>query len=100
MRHTVATQVRDGGVAAVEHQPLAGIPFKVYAAEAGRVGLDPVEFARESLVVRGTRIAVLGLVFAIIGTALRRRPQAYPYVVVPALVSFLVGLGLVVASWS
>ncbi len=100
MRQTVSTQVREGGVAAVEHQPLAGIPFKVYAAEAGRVGLHPVEFARESLLVRGTRIAVLGLIFAIIGTALRRRPQAYPYVVAPALLSFLIGLGLVVVSWS
>lgn len=100
MRQTVTAQVRAEGVAAVEHQPLAGIPFKVYAAEAGRVGLDPVAFARESLVVRGTRIAVLGLVFAIIGTALRRRPQAYSYVVLPTIVCFLIGLGLVVSGWS
>ena len=100
MRQTVAAQVSQEGVSALEHQPLAGIPFKVYAAEAGRADLSPIAFASEAVLVRGSRIAVLGLLFAVLGLALRRRPQAYLFVVVPALLAFLIGLGLVVAGWS
>ena len=38
MQATVRAQLADEGAAAVRHQPWNGIPYKVYAAEAGRAG--------------------------------------------------------------
>ncbi|MDE9364718.1 lysophospholipid acyltransferase family protein [Luteipulveratus sp. YIM 133132] len=100
MRATVVQQVADEGAAAVRHQPYDGIPYKVYAAEAGRAGVDPGPFLVESVASRGVRIAGVGMLLALAGWVLARRRQWYAAVLGAGTVCFGVGLGLVVASWS
>jgi membrane protein YqaA with SNARE-associated domain len=100
MHAVVATETRQLGAAAVTHQPLSGIPVKVYAAAAGtdRVPLAP--YAWNLLRSRGLRIALLGALAALGGTFLRIRRRFYPAVVLPGLGAFGVGLAHVVGSWS
>jgi hypothetical protein len=100
MRAAVAVQVADEGAAAVAHQPLSGIPFKVYAAEAGRAGVDPGAFLATAVRVRGLRIALVGLACAGLGLALRRARHRYPVVLLTGLALFTAGFSAVVAHWS
>ena len=100
MRAEVAAQVRYEGAEAVRHQPLSGIPFKVYAAEAGRAGADPLHFVGTAVEVRGLRIAAVGAGCAGIGLALRRARHLYPAVVLAGIALFATGLALVVAHWT
>lgn len=99
MRETVVLQTERDGAAAVRHQPLSGVPYKVYVARAGEAGVDPVWFGVESLVARGARIGVLGVAFAGLGVLVGRRQRAYPWIVLAAGVTFTVGLAVVVAAW-
>jgi 1-acyl-sn-glycerol-3-phosphate acyltransferase len=100
MRATVHIQTAAEGAEAVRHQPLSGIPFKVYAAEAGRAGVAPLPFLREATIHRGARIALVGAGCALAGAALRRARHLYPAVVVGGTALFAVGFSLVVATWS
>jgi len=100
MEATVVAEVTAEGARALRHQPTSGIPFKVYAAEAARQDVALGVLAVESASARGIRIAALGLAFAGLGHALRRRRQAYLLIVVPTLAGFAVGLGLVVVGWT
>lgn len=100
MREVAGRQVAAEGAVALRHQPLAGIPFKVYAVEAGRAGVDPFAFAVEALRARGLRIAVIGLLLAGVGKLLGCRRQLYPAMLAGSLVCFFAGLARVVAGWS
>jgi 1-acyl-sn-glycerol-3-phosphate acyltransferase len=100
MRDAVAVHVAGEGPAAVRHQPLSGIPFKVYAAEAGRAGVDPAAFLTTAVQVRGLRIALVGLACAGLGLALGRVRHRYPAVLLGGLALFTVGFSAVVAHWS
>jgi 1-acyl-sn-glycerol-3-phosphate acyltransferase len=99
MRAEVAVQVAAEGPDAVRHQPLSGIPFKVYAAEAGRAGVDPLTFLTTAVEARGTRIALVGAACAALGLAVQRRRHLYPAVVVTGYAVFAAGFSLVVLSW-
>lgn len=98
MRERAVQQLETGGATAVRGQPLSGVPYKAYAAQAGRLGVDPVAFAGESLLGRTPRIATLGLVFAGIGAMVDRRPRAYPWLLVFGIGGFIPGLVIVLAS--
>ncbi|MFW6090537.1 MAG: 1-acyl-sn-glycerol-3-phosphate acyltransferase [Actinomycetota bacterium] len=98
MRERAAQQLETAGATAVRGQPLSGVPFKVYAVQAGRLGVDPVAFAGESVLGRAPRIATLGLVFAGVGALLDRRPRAYPWLLVFGIGGFIPGLVIVLAS--
>jgi 1-acyl-sn-glycerol-3-phosphate acyltransferase len=100
MRVTVAEQTAAEGAHAVRHQPLSGIPFKVYAAEAGRAGVEPLPFLGAAISHRGVRIASVGAACSLLGVALRRWPQRYLQVVGTGSAVFAVGLTLVVAAWT
>ncbi len=100
MHQVVAEQTAAQGAAAVTNQPLAGIPYKVYAAQAGRSGVDPAGFLAGSLIGRGVRIATFGALFTLIGFAGRRARRLYTPVLLIGLAGFGVGLGIVVAAWS
>ena len=100
MREQVRVQTAAEGAAAVRHQPLAGIPFKVYAAQAGRSGVSPGPFLASALTHRGLRIAGVGTLCTLAGVALRRRPQRYPAVLALGLGAFAAGLSAVVVAWS
>ena len=100
MRAEVHAQVATEGAAAVRHQPPSGIPFTVYAAEAGRAGGEPLPFLREATTHRGTRIALVGAGCALLGAAVRRARHLYAAVLVGGVALFAVGFALVVAYWS
>jgi 1-acyl-sn-glycerol-3-phosphate acyltransferase len=100
MRATVTEQTAAEGAYAVRHQPLSGIPFKVYAAEAGRAGVEPLPFLAAAIGHRGMRIASVGTACALLGIALRRWPHRYVHVVGTGTALFAVGLTLVVAAWA
>ncbi|MDS1269701.1 hypothetical protein RIF23_05275 [Lipingzhangella sp. LS1_29] len=99
MRRTVAEQTRDEGPRAVRHQPLAGIPYKVYAAQAGVSGAGLVPFVLASSRARGTRILAAGLVLSALGLAGSRYRRRYGAYLVTVGAGFTVALGLVVRSW-
>jgi 1-acyl-sn-glycerol-3-phosphate acyltransferase len=96
----VTVQVAAEGADAVRHQPLSGIPFKVYAAEAGRAGADPMDFLTAAAQARGTRIAVVGAGCAALGLGLRRRRHLYPAVLLGGYALFAAGLAVVVLHWT
>jgi 1-acyl-sn-glycerol-3-phosphate acyltransferase len=100
MRITVAQQTAVEGADAVRHQPLSGIPFKIYAAEAGRAGVESLPFLGAAISHRGVRIATVGVACSVLGGALSRWPQRYLQVVGSGSALFAVGLTLVVAAWA
>jgi 1-acyl-sn-glycerol-3-phosphate acyltransferase len=100
MRAEVTAQVAAEGAEAMRHQPLSGIPFKVYAAEAGRAGTDPLDFLTAAAQARGTRIAVVGAGCAALGLGLRRRRHLYPAVLLGGYALFAAGLTVVVLHWT
>lgn len=100
MRVEVRQQTTAEGPAAVRHQPLSGIPFKVYAAEAGRAGVEPLPFLGSALLARGLRIALIGVGCVVLGFVLQRVHHLYPLVVLGGTAGFGVGLALVVLAWT
>jgi hypothetical protein len=97
----VAEQTAEHGAAAVRSQPLAGIPYKVYAAEAGRRSVPLDSFVAHSAAGRGLRIAVVGLLLTAVAAVLRRPlRRLYPLVLPLVLVGFAAGLARVVQVWS
>ena len=100
MRAEVTVQVAAEGAAAVRLQPLSGIPFKVYAAEAGRAGADPLTFLATATEARGTRIAVVGAGSAALGLLVQRRQHLYPAILLGGYALFTAGFTLVVLHWT
>lgn len=101
MHAAVAEQTADRGPAAVRAQPLSGVPYKVYARQAGRARVGLPAFVAESTLARGARIvavaALLAAVSAVLRTVLARR---YAVVLAAVLPAFGVSFSQVVASWS
>ncbi|WP_198961415.1 lysophospholipid acyltransferase family protein [Pseudonocardia sp. MH-G8] len=100
MRVAAAQQTAAEGAYAARHQPLSGIPFKVYAAEAGRAGVAPLPFLAAAATHRGLRIASVGAACALLGVGLHRWPRAYPAVLLAGYALFTAGLVLVVRGWT
>ncbi|MCX5204010.1 1-acyl-sn-glycerol-3-phosphate acyltransferase [Streptomyces sp. NBC_00237] len=100
MYSTVRTQLAAEGAAAVRHQPWNGIPFKVYAAEAGRADVPRADWLVASATARGTRTLAVGLGFAAFGMLMRRWRRFYPGYLVLLGAGFTVGLTLIVLGWS
>ncbi|MET9361505.1 lysophospholipid acyltransferase family protein [Streptomyces sp. NPDC006632] len=96
VRHELSTQ----GASAVRHQPWDGIPFKVYAAEAGRTGIPTTSWLREAAVPRGSRTLTVGLVFGGLALLARRWRRWYGVYLVLLGAGFGVGLGVIVGAWS
>lgn len=75
-------------------------PIKVYAAQAGRTGIDLPSLVGYAALERGARILVIGLVLTVLARLLhpwlRRLYGTYLVAVGPG---FAVGIWLVVAAW-
>ncbi|MBB6170607.1 membrane protein YqaA with SNARE-associated domain [Nocardiopsis mwathae] len=99
MRETVARQTREEGARAVRHQPLAGIPYKVYAARAGEEGVGALPFACASARARGTRIVTAGLALTAFGAAARSQRHRYGPYLAAAGTGFAAALTLIVRAW-
>ncbi|MFJ8670481.1 lysophospholipid acyltransferase family protein [Streptomyces sp. NPDC093589] len=100
MRAAVSRQLTDEGAAAVRHQPWDGIPFKVYAAGAGRAGVPAADWLLASARARGTRTLTVGLAFAALGAAARPWRRRYPAYAALLGGGFTLGLGMIVNGWS
>ncbi|WP_299533760.1 lysophospholipid acyltransferase family protein [uncultured Streptomyces sp.] len=87
------------GAAAVRHQPWNGVPFKVYAAGAGRAGVPAVRWLVQSAKARGARTLTVGLGFAALGLIMRRHRRHYGRYLVLLGGGFAVGLTLIVRGW-
>jgi membrane protein YqaA with SNARE-associated domain len=77
--HLVWSQLQTTGLPAILTGPFLGIPYKVYAVEAGRLGLPLAPFLLLTVPARGARflfVALLGIGFQFIFPRLvRERPR-------------------------
>lgn len=100
MHATAAAQVAAEGAHAVTHQPLSGIPYKVYGAAAGRAHVGPGAFVAYSVPARALRIFAAGLLAGAVGGLGHRLRRWYPLYLCCLVVLFSAALVGVVTSWS
>ncbi|MEU1118133.1 MULTISPECIES: lysophospholipid acyltransferase family protein [unclassified Streptomyces] len=100
MRSQVRHELSVESAAAVRHQPWNGIPFKVYAREAGRADVAPSAWLARSALSRGSRTLTVGLAFGAFGFRAHRLRRRYGLYLALLAGGFAAGLSLVVAGWS
>jgi 1-acyl-sn-glycerol-3-phosphate acyltransferase len=91
----------DEGARGVLHQPLSGVPYKVFALRAGARGVPLAPFLGWAACGRGARFLAACGAAALAGSALpdRLRDHPLPLLAVWSVV-FGVGLGRILAAWS
>ncbi|MCO8307021.1 lysophospholipid acyltransferase family protein [Streptomyces sp. RKCA744] len=99
MHTTAQKEIRLEGARAVRHQPASGIPYKVYAAEAGRAGVPAGAWALRSTAARGQRIVGVGLVLTLIGVLSQRWRRFFPQYLIFVGVAFTALFALVISAW-
>ncbi|MFI2208262.1 lysophospholipid acyltransferase family protein [Streptomyces sp. NPDC020141] len=99
MRAEARQQVAAESAGAVRHQPWNGIPFKVYAAEAGRADAPSGEWLASAAAARGSRTLTTGLSFAALALLLRRFRRFYGVFLALLTGGFAVALTLIVTAW-
>jgi 1-acyl-sn-glycerol-3-phosphate acyltransferase len=100
MHETATAAVAAQAAAAIHDQPMSGIPYKVYAAAAGRTHIGISSFIAASAPARGLRIIVVGGLAGLLGAALMRWRRWYPAFLGLFVTVFTAGLAAVVQSWS
>src|SRR5882757_6554302 len=89
------------GPSAIMNQALSGIPVKVYARAAGEHHIDLWNLAGWTLLERGLRISMVGLVVWLLASLLHPvLRRLYGVYLIVAVVIFTVGLSAVFAVWS
>lgn len=89
------------GPGAIMHQALSGIPVKVYARAAGEHHIDMWNLAGWTLLERGLRISMVGLVVWLLAGLLHPLlRRLYGIYLIIAVVIFTIGLTAVIAVWS
>ncbi|MFI6881226.1 lysophospholipid acyltransferase family protein [Streptomyces sp. NPDC050400] len=96
VRHELAVE----SAAAVRHQPWNGIPFKVYAKEAGHADVPAADFLAAAARARGARTLAVGLAFGAFGFLAHRMRRRYGTYLVLLCGGFAVGLAVIVTGWS
>ncbi|MFI6092738.1 lysophospholipid acyltransferase family protein [Streptomyces sp. NPDC051218] len=99
MRAEVRAELATEGAAAVRHQPWNGIPFKVYAREAGRADIAPQDWLAHSALSRGSRTLTVGLAFGALGFLVHRLRRFYGLYLALLGGGFTLGLSLIVTGW-
>ena len=89
------------GPSAMMHQAFSGIPVKVYARAAGAHHIDLWHLAGWTLLERGLRISMVGLVVWMLSKLLHPWLRRYygVYLIVASIL-FTAGLSAVIAAWS
>jgi len=100
MHATASAQVAAEGAAAVRHQAMSGVPYKVYGLAAGRDEVGLGGFLWASAQARGVRILTGGLLLGVLGAGVWRWRRWYPIYLVGYVAVFAVGLTMVVNTWS
>ncbi|NEC16639.1 1-acyl-sn-glycerol-3-phosphate acyltransferase, partial [Streptomyces sp. SID8014] len=100
MRSEARVTLERDGARAVHAQPWNGVPFKVYAAEAGRARTDAGAWLAHSAAARGVRTLGVGAAFGLLGFLLHRLRRLYGVYLVLLGGGFAVGLGLIVRGWA
>jgi hypothetical protein len=89
------------GPSAIMHQALSGIPVKVYARAAGEHAIDLWKLAGWTLLERGLRISMVGLVVWLVSSLLHPwLRRFYGVYLIIAAVLFTAALSAVIAAWS
>lgn len=100
MVRAARTWLGDEGGAGLRHQPLSGVPIKVFALVAPSTGVPLAEFLACAAVARGARFVVVCAAAALAGRILegsiRRQPVRF---VVAWSAAFALGLWRTVLSW-
>ncbi|MBO0517171.1 1-acyl-sn-glycerol-3-phosphate acyltransferase [Streptomyces beijiangensis] len=100
MHAEVRSELALEGASAIRHQPWNGIPFKVYAAEAGRAGTPASDWLPTAAKARGARTLSVGLLFAAFGLLMRRYRHLYGRYLLLLGSGFATALTLIVTGWS
>jgi hypothetical protein len=89
------------GPSAIMNQALSGIPVKVYARAAGERGIDLWNLAGWTLLERGLRISMVGLVVWFLSKLLHPLLRRYygGYLIIVSIL-FAASLSAVIAAWS
>jgi membrane protein YqaA with SNARE-associated domain len=104
--HAAADTWLGAGASGLAHQPLSGVPYKVFVAAAPEAGVGVTDLATATLRYRGLRFAITAAVAAAVGALLWRclpqrwQREVHAVVSAAAVVVLLTGLALVVRGWS
>jgi hypothetical protein len=89
------------GPSAIMNQAFSGIPVKVYARAAGEHSIDLWNLAGWTLVERGLRISMVGLVVWLLSFLFHRwLRRSYGVYFIIAIIVFAGSLSAVIAAWS
>ena len=94
------------GAAGLAHQPLSGVPYKVFVAEAGDTAVPVAEFMAATLQYRAPRLIAVAAVTATVAALgwrvvpRRWQPRVHVAVLATGTVVLFAGLAAVVARWS
>lgn len=100
MHEYAQQQLAQRGSAGLWSQPVSGVPYKVYARAAGQDAIGVPEWVATSVVVRSVRMTGLALAAALVQRLTRRWQRYYTAAVAAGLLTFVVGLCLIVTRWS
>ncbi|MZD04563.1 1-acyl-sn-glycerol-3-phosphate acyltransferase [Streptomyces sp. SID5785] len=100
MRTEVRHELVAEAAGAVRHQPWNGIPFKVYAKEAGHAQVPPGDFLAAAARARGTRTLTVGLAFGAFGFLAHRHRRRYGTYLLLLGGGFTAGLTMIVTGWA
>jgi 1-acyl-sn-glycerol-3-phosphate acyltransferase len=100
MHSVVTAQIAGEGSAAVQHQPLSGIPFKVYVRAAGDdAHTSPLAFTVAASGARAPRMFAAAAIFALLGAVGRRARRWYGIYLVLLTGGFCIGIAKIVLAW-
>ena len=94
------------GADGLAHQPLSGVPYKVFVAEAPQAGISAWDFVVGTLQYRAPRLVAVAAITAVAAAVgwrfvpARWRSPVHVAVTVVATAGLLAGLAVVVARWS
>ncbi|MDQ4059181.1 MAG: hypothetical protein M3124_08675 [Actinomycetota bacterium] len=103
MRESTAGWLQSEGVRGLAHQPLSGVPYKVFSLQAG-AHTDLAPFLFVSALVRGARMIVVALFTGLVGGVIGRFEQAIeaamPALITLYVLAFTIGMLVVLIGWT